>query len=168
MIILKTTRGQCTVKLALIAKTQFAYNTRISATLFSLEQSLYSLLSGGVCRLVYVPCFKNSQTVPDNTPRLPACRLQQWHSQRKVTKGDAFINFIFIHQVSSVKGPSLNTDQQAKAGLHSRKTSQVSQVSGNHLPPPANRYWAQNRQEDGHSHKHQHGGADEVVELKTA
>ena len=115
-----------------------------------------------------IDCSSIDQTVPDNTPRVPACRLQQWHSQRKVTKRDVFINFIFIRQVSSVKGASLITDRLAKAGLYSRKTSQVSQVSGNHLPPPANMYWAQNRQEDGHSQQHKHGEEDEVVELKTA
>ena len=79
----------------------------------------------------------------------------------------SFINFIFIRQVSSVQGAGLSTDQLAKAVLHSRKTSQVSQVLGNHLPPPANMYWAQNRQEDGHSQQHKHGEEDEVVELKT-
>ena len=71
------------------------------------------------------------------------------------------------HQASSVVCPSLSTDELPKAGLHSRKTSRV---SGNHLPPPANMYWAQNRQEDGHLHQHQDslGQEDESVELKTA
>ena len=112
-----------------------------------------------------IDCSSIDQTVPDNTPRVPACRLQQSHSMKKVTKTDVFMNFIFIHQVSSVKCASLSTDQ-----LHIRKTSQVSQVSGNHLPPPANMYWAQNRQEDGQLHQHQqgHGQEDEAVELKTA
>ena len=71
------------------------------------------------------------------------------------------------HQASSAPCPSLSTDELPKAGLHSRKTSQV---SGNHLPPPANMYWAQNRQDDGHSHQHQDGLGqdDEAAELKTA
>ena len=113
-----------------------------------------------------IDCSSIDQTVPDNTPRLPACKLQQWHSQKKVTLIQIVYDSILTNQASSAACPSLSTDQMTKAGLYSRKTSQV---SGNHLPPPANMYWSQNRQEDGqlHQHQHGHGQEDEAVELKT-
>jgi len=75
-----------------------------------------------------IDCSSIDDTTPDNTPRIPACRLQHWLSTRKI---------------SSVK-----------SGIQSRKTSQYSQISGNHLSPPANMFWGQTMQAVGQDQQH--------------
>merc|ERR1711892_796878 len=69
-----------------------------------------------------IDCSSIDQTVPDSTPRVPACRLQYCHQQRKA---------------SSVRCVSLSTEQLSTGGLQSRKASQLS-----YLAPPANMSWA--------------------------
>ena len=59
-------------------------------------------------------------------------------------------------------------EQLSTGGLHSRKTSQLSQVPGHHLVTPANMSWAQNLQAGGQLHGQLHGleQVEESEEIK--
>jgi len=85
-----------------------------------------------------IDCSNLDQTVPDNTPRIPANRLQYWHTQRKVSKAS-----------------TITCGSSDGSSLYYRKQS-------NHLTPPANMTWGHG-QPGGQHHQH-HQGLGQIQE----
>ena len=114
-----------------------------------------------MCQGVYaIDCSSIDDTTPDNTPRIPACRLQHWLNTRKVTNN--IIRFISVYSDICVSQIS-----SAKSGVQSRKPSQYSQISGNHLSPPANMSWVQTMQLVGHDQHQTLEHRKEDIDLKS-